>query len=108
MRATYKRKPKSGKKAFDKEVAQRAGHVCEECRNPEGCCTHHVFGKRYQSIKYDPDNGCWLCVPCHAAAHAHPEEFRQWIKYKRGLAWWTNLVEKRNKGQGINGYQDAV
>lgn len=56
-------------------VKTRDQHRCVRCSSPQASEWHH---RRSRSVRDDathqPQNGVWLCLVCHAWAHAHPFE----------------------------------
>lgn len=101
-----KREKKLGERKLERDwwtaVDQRANYVCEKCGTNTNLEHHHVFGKRYKSIRFDVDNGVLLCIRHHVPwAHTQVVAFQEWIIERRGIAWWNRLVEKKNRGQGI-------
>lgn len=72
--------------------------ACEVCGHAgEDCDPHHVFSREYKSVRYDPQNGVWLCNKCHRLAEQHRILFIYTMIGKRGRVWWEELTERRNK-----------
>lgn len=71
--------------AFHGEVERRAGGRCQArivvtegpriCRDV-GDQAHHVVtrgrGRGWPGL-HEPENGLWVCAPCHEWIHSHPE-----------------------------------
>lgn len=86
---------------WSKLVKYRAGHVCEKCGKAKGLQSHHIFGRRRLSVRWDKRNGICLCPGCHTlsskfSAHQTPTEFTFWIIEKRGQEWYDQLLKKAN------------
>lgn len=83
-------------KAWSEYVKLRAGNRCEKCKNKNYLNSHHIFGRRNKSVRWEISNGCCLCVGCHKfsskfSAHETPTLFTDWIKAKRGEEWYDEL-----------------
>ena len=53
---------------------------CIHCGSTFRIAAHHIFSRRYSSVRWDLDNGVSLCYPCHIHwAHSKYEEFRDWV-----------------------------
>lgn len=78
-------------------VGARAGWKCEHCgRTGDDCNPHHIFSRENKSVRYDPINGAWLCNDCHRFAESYRGLFIAAIQARRGLAWWDELVIRKN------------
>lgn len=83
-------------------VKARAGHKCEFCGRPDTLNSHHVFSRSKSSTRHDVDNGVCLCVAHHTfssgfSAHKTPVEFIEWLKERRGEAWYLRLRLRANQ-----------
>jgi hypothetical protein len=92
---------KSNEKAADnkwaKDVKYLANYQCEYCGKKDRIQSHHVFTRSNKSIRHYLPNGICLCAGHHKFfAHMKPIEFIEWLKGKRGLDWYDDLVVKRN------------
>jgi hypothetical protein len=78
------------------------------CENANGTCEfpsctmtvadpHHIFTRKNKSTRYDPNNCVWLCNCCHRYAEQHPEDFQVMMINLRGIAWFTDLVVRKNQ-----------
>jgi predicted restriction endonuclease len=97
-------KKKIGKKALAKrlmeewslKVKELANFKCEKCGSTEYLNSHHIFGRKNKSVRYDVDNGCCLCAGHHKfktdfSAHETPLLFTHFIIDKRGQEWYEVL-----------------
>ncbi len=81
-------------------VKIRAGYKCEYSadKHTPKLNSHHIYGKRIKSTRYDPDNGICLCVGHHKgykmSPHLSPSAFTDWLKEYRGQEWHDNLMRK--------------
>ena len=67
--------------AFSKLIrAQRP--VCEICQKNKATQIHHWKGRRYQSVRFDPDNVWAVCFFCHRKFEEDPE-FSMFVMKKR-------------------------
>lgn len=81
---------------WSKLIKLKAGNQCEFCKKDSGLNSHHIFSRAKSSTRHDPDNGISLCAGHHClssqfSAHLTPVEFVEWIKAKRGEAWYKRL-----------------
>lgn len=97
---------KNLKKACDtlwaEVVKAQAGYKCEFCKRPDTLNSHHVFSRSKSSTRHDVDNGVCLCVAHHTfssgfSAHKTPVEFIEWLKERRGEAWYLKLRLRANQ-----------
>jgi len=82
-------------------VKQRAGNKCEHCGKTRNLNSHHVFGRRNRSVRWEISNGCCLCPACHTfssvfSAHQTPTAFTKWIIAQRGEEWHEELMLMAN------------
>ncbi len=87
--------------AWSKAVKDRAGHKCEHCGKTAYLNSHHIFGRRNKSVRWEISNGCCLCCYCHQfspvfSAHGAPTAFTQWIIGERGEEWHEELMQMAN------------
>ena len=82
---------------WSKAVKERAGNHCEKCGSIKGLNSHHVFSRRYMTIRHDIENGVCLCSAHHWPwAHHCSGEFHIWIIAKRGQEWFDKLQALKN------------
>lgn len=75
-----------------------AGFRCEYCLGSNCLNSHHYFGRRYQSTRYDVKNGFCLCADHHInLAHQRSGEFSQWAIRRRGQVWHELLRMKSQR-----------
>jgi hypothetical protein len=77
-------------------VKQRAGMKCEYCGKTAYLNSHHIFGRRNRSVRWEITNGICLCVGCHKfssvfSAHETPLLFSRWVTDLRGEEWYDEL-----------------
>ena len=64
---------------------------------------HHYFSRDNHSVRYNPDNGLWLCTPHHngdlLSAHKSPDQFISIIiLYEvRTQEWLDDLIIRKNQ-----------
>lgn len=77
-------------------VKERGAGRCQYngCFN-RGEEAHHIFSRRNMSVRFDPDNGIWLCPDCHRYAHAHPENFNAVLWLELGLVYEALQVKSK-------------
>lgn len=61
-------------------------YTCEKCFRsfPEGkgLSVSHFWGRRHESVRFDPDNTDCLCFSCHQNFEENPGDYVAW-KFKR-------------------------
>ncbi len=61
---------------FSKAVRIKAHGICAKCGG-QGSQAHHIIKRRFKVLRWDVNNGVWLCPACH-----------QWVHNDiRGLTW---------------------
>lgn len=53
-------------------------YIHDRCSGVVQCA--HVIGRRYRSVRWDPDNAVPLCAGAHLYFTSRPEEWRQFIE----------------------------
>lgn len=86
------------------EVKKEAGYRCELCGKKSNECalqSHHYYGRRHRSLRWDIQNGICLCYVHHKgglqSAHESPEWFRGQMIDLRGHNWLKYLQKQANK-----------
>jgi len=91
---------------FREIVGSRAKWKCEFPGCPmfgKDLNPHHVFSRDNHSVRYDPENGLWLCTPHHngdlLSAHKSPYKFMSIIlTYEvRTPEWLEDLIIRKNQ-----------
>lgn len=90
-------------KVFSDLVRIRANWTCEMCGRhyPDSStrsglhCSHH-FGRRHQSVRYDPDNAASLCFACHNKVAEDPDLHRRFFIERLGEGGYQLLIERKN------------
>lgn len=100
---------------FSRIVRLRARFNCEKCGRyfplGHGLQCAHVFSRRHQSTRYDPDNAIALCFTDHQYFGEHPTIFTAWIKKKLGDVRYEALearhstIVKRTKSEAAELYE---
>lgn len=79
-------------------VRKRDNYKCCKCGKPANA-VHHIFSRRYFSIRWDPMNLITLCFPHHFYyAHSRPTEFHHWVKKEMGEKAY-NLLEIKSRSK---------
>src|SRR5438552_3809582 len=72
---------------FSKFVRLKANGRCEYCGKfkdfKELQCSH-FWGRRMQSVRYDPDNAIAVCFYCHRILTENPENHREFFRKRLG------------------------
>jgi hypothetical protein len=51
---------------FRTATGARAGWKCEICDHVgDDCQAHHIYSRDNKAVRYDPDNGLFVCDKCH-------------------------------------------
>jgi hypothetical protein len=85
-----------GDKLWSQLIKQRAEGRCELCHG-EGRDAHHIQGRSPQVLRWNLDNGIFLCFRCHRlGVHSPASEtqakFRDKIIFLRGEETMNNLA----------------
>lgn len=87
---------------FSKCVRERVDWHCEKCGKyyppgkRQGLHCSHIFSRRHNSIRYDPDNAFAHCFSCHQWFGGNPVEAGEWVVGKLGAGLIAILTEKKN------------
>jgi hypothetical protein len=117
----YNLKPKKNKPIIRKPIVKRKKNIqnklldtlwskavkildnnkCVHCGSSEHLNSHHIIGRRNFAVRWEVINGVTLCPKCHVysskfSAHQTPTIFTDWIKEKKGLDWYDELIELSN------------
>ena len=73
---------------FSKWIRERDDWTCQRCKkqhmqNSRGLHSAHMFTRRTQVTRLDPDNACALCYGCHQFLDSHSVE--KW-------EFWQDLI----------------
>lgn len=95
-------------------VREQADYQCQRCgkqgRNGEWRMdAAHIFGRRYQSVRYDLDNILCLCFTCHRVVDEDYHEQHLIAAKVLGDVRLDQLVQKKNRVQKwIKGEKDEM
>jgi 5-methylcytosine-specific restriction endonuclease McrA len=89
-------------------LRRKLDKLCSQIVRARGCCEHcgkkinlqccHIFGRTYNSTRWDLDNLLCLCPNCHINfAHKNPILFVEWVKAHLGRDKYNLLKEKHNQ-----------
>ena len=100
---------------FSKLIRLRARWNCDRCGRyfpmGHGLQAAHIFSRRHQSTRYDPDNAIALCFADHQYFGENPTIFTAWVKKHLGdvryeaLQLRHMLIVKRTKADAEELYQ---
>ena len=91
---------------FSMFIRARDFYTCQRCHsthppNSKGLHCAHMFTRRLQVTRFDPDNAVALCYGCHAYVDSHPSEklafFRGLLGDERFEALAARAHGKRNR-----------
>jgi len=91
-------------KLWVEKIKERDKGICQKC-GKVGTQAHHIFGRGY-SVRWDMDNGVYLCYTCHLL-NAHSKnirlsmQFKDWVKGFLGHKY-EELMEKSSQVQKFN------
>ncbi len=81
---------------FAKFIKLRDGGICQKCIKRNGTETSHIFSRRHQGTRCDPENAYLSCNYCHREYHANPIASAEWLKAIIGQARYDRLRLKAN------------
>jgi 5-methylcytosine-specific restriction endonuclease McrA len=86
---------------FSKLIRLRARYNCEKCGRyfpfGHGLQCAHIFSRRHQSTRHDPDNAIALCFTDHQYFGEHPTLFAAWVKNHLGEVRYAELEKRHAK-----------
>ena len=89
---------------WSKAVKKAAGNKCEYCGAITSLNAHHIYSRRFYSLRWDLVNGVSLCFKHHfGLAHQDPITFNEWLKSRRDLKYL-----KKRKNQTFNKDYTAI
>ena len=63
-------------------------YTCERClkiyREGKGLQVSHFYGRRCESVRFDPENTDCLCFSCHQYFEEMPNDYREWKRVRIG------------------------
>ncbi len=69
-RATIEWHEKVTSRTWDAQTDLYGCAYCHQLFPREYVCGHHVLGKgSHPHLRFDPDNGVTICLPCHSKLH---------------------------------------
>lgn len=88
-------------KVWSELIKLKDGNKCKKCGKVDGLSSHHIFGRRKFSTRWDLDNGITLCDQHHTkdgsfSAHLTPKMFEIWLKIKIGKETYEQLEQRSN------------
>ena len=87
-------------KLFSKYIRLRDG-VCQRCGGAKNLQCSHYHGRRKQSVRYDEENCCSLCMGCHMYFTANPLEHTEFMIKRLGQEKFDMLTH-RSRPQKID------
>jgi len=69
--------------------------ICESCHSRSSSQVHHFKSRKYQSVRFDPDNAWAVCFTCHRKFHEDPFWGIEQMKKKLGIRY-DSFVLKAN------------
>lgn len=88
-------------KLFSQFIRQRDGWRCTRCGKQftpptQGLHCAHFWGRRKESVRFDPENADALCWGDHSHFEQHPEEHRAWKLKQLGQERFDRLTLRAN------------
>jgi hypothetical protein len=90
-------------KLWSEAIKREANFRCEMCGSDRSLNSHHIFSRRYLSVRWAMRNGICLCAKHHFFAHQNSIEFAKWILNKRGEEWYNLLLLKIRQVKNYQG-----
>lgn len=122
MKRKYKKKTliqkleKELDEAWSLLVKLRANNKCEYCKKGEGQVqiqSHHIYGRRNRSVRWEVVNGVCLCASHHTldtrfSAHATPIEFDIWLRKTKGNNFIDRLRFKAHQTSRLHPFEKQL
>lgn len=86
---------------FSLWIRTRDGWTCQRCETtykPPTKALHcsHFFGRRKESVRFEPLNADSLCYGCHQHFTSHPSEHKAWQIDRKGIDVINKLTVQAN------------
>ena len=96
----FKIRLRKADKLFRKLILQRGNYTCARCHtvyNPNNCRGLHVshyWGRGRENTRFDEENVCLLCLPCHQSwGHGDGrDEYTEFMKKRLGKQGFEDLM----------------
>lgn len=75
---------------FSKFIRDR-DQVCRRCGRTDILQCHHLIGRRYMKVRFDPRNGVAVCKSCHMFLTHRPLENDEFATELLGEETWAEL-----------------
>ncbi len=82
---------------FREYLLKLRGEVCEKCGQKGAVQVSHFYGRRSESVRYDPQNTSLLCFTCHRKFHERPSEYTEWKRKQLGEREYKKLMLRANQ-----------
>lgn len=84
--------------AFSKAIRLRDEFTCQVCGRVDegGLQVHHIFGRRFENTRYEPDNIVTVCFSCHRKFHENPAFAVDFMKNRLGIERFNTLSIQAN------------
>jgi len=98
---------------WSKRIKERAGYRCEYCGSTSNLNSHHIVRRTIHNVRWYYPNGICLCANHHMfsnefSAHGLPLEFSEWVRKKRGEAWYDDLCVQRRENYTKEYWRDYL
>ena len=85
---------------FSQYLRSARDYTCERCGkvglSGKGLEVSHYFGRRRESVRFDPDNVSVLCHGCHRYFHENPPDYYAFQFRKLGKRKYNALTIRAN------------
>ena len=96
---------------FSEYIRKRDGGKCRRCMMPLGykrLQNSHFFGRRYRSVRFEPDNCDAMCPTCHRVMGENPNSFNEWKKRQLGEKKFNRLIVRAHKGRPVKKHDEKL
>ena len=104
---------------FSQYIRTRDRWTCQKCHKrykpkSQGLHCAHMFSRRKESTRFDPDNCCSLCFGCHQYIDSHPFEKIEFFEKRLGkerlakLRLKSNIQQKKDDNMVILWCKQAI
>ncbi|MEK6880720.1 MAG: recombination protein NinG [Nanoarchaeota archaeon] len=86
---------------YSKWLRKEREYICEKCGKIEegGMQVSHFWGRKNESVRFDPENTDVLCFFCHNYFTQNPAAYSEWKKEKIGERAYKLLMVRANTTQ---------
>ena len=99
-------------KLFSQYIRKKNNYICEFCKRffseGKGLQASHFFSRRYENIRFDPENVSCFCISCHKYFHENRKDYVSWKLKKLGKKEYDLLEIRKNLYKKRDDFMDKL